>query len=186
MDEKTYDTIDRYLRNEMGAEERASFEQRLKDDAELRAETEWLSTAFQSAGRTLLKAQLAEIFTGVPAGSLAKYKPSVPAKTFLQKWGWAVAIVVAAAAALVWWNLSHREEEREPSQPVHDTTPPAKPAYDPDAQPADTAPGERTETHTTTTTVRHDTIFSNGEKNSTVTVKKDSVVKQYRYEPQGK
>ena len=179
IDEKTYDEIDRYLRGEMSAEERAAFDARLSSDEALRAEVEWLSVAFRATGKLMMKSQLAEIFAGVPSASLVKYTPSKNGQGFLKKWWWAGVMFVAASAAVIWWN-SPRGEERAPQEPARDTAPApqkpnAAPAFDPPA--ADSFCSDSVTTVMHTTTIHHDTLLPSGEKKSSVVVEKDSVIK---------
>lgn len=104
IDEVTYDELDRYFHAAMNADEKSAFESRMNSNAELRAEHAWLNTmlgGMKQQGRSVMKQTIASAIAGIPAGQVAKYKPSVNGKSFLKKWWWAITSVAVAVVVAV-------------------------------------------------------------------------------------
>jgi hypothetical protein len=117
MNEETYGFFDRYLAGNLAADEKAAFEKELAGDEMLRNELQWMSLAISGIrmnGKSILKKQLADIGGTIPAAAFEKYSPSIKPQSFVKKWWWAIAVVVAAGIAVAWFVMhQHPKTEKD-------------------------------------------------------------------------
>ncbi|HTF06053.1 MAG TPA: hypothetical protein VK826_18615 [Bacteroidia bacterium] len=116
IDEATYSELDRYFHSRMNADERSAFEIQMNASEELRAELSWLLSmqkSMSTQGKAVMKQVVAGAISGIPDKTVAKYKPSINGKSFLQKWWWVIAAGTVILAAAAWFAVKHYATQQE-------------------------------------------------------------------------